>query len=770
MDNDNSVRILKETISRNISIAQDGGRSSSYPCSAKDGEGRLWVIYQSFHDGERETGDYIYARNFDGDDWGGETRLSRGGMAHKPFAVADSDGRIWAAWSEAEGDGFDVFVSRCDQGAWSEPLRVTSGHADCVPCLAADSAGNVAVAWMTARTGQAQIGLRLLDRQMALGPEVLLASPWECYRPFVLYDQEDRLLVAFDAFDRSRLRYDVYLSVFEGGRFTEPAPLNDVGAPYWSTAPYLAKDSKRVYAAWETHGNTYYVAYHLARLEQGKPVRTERIFANLFDTHSISLYVDDRERLWIAFNMNRKNVCIQMLDGDTWNEPRVFGHEHGTSRRPLVAQDGNGDFWFIGQGTQIRGGNTNERNAYLFGKYVKAQGLAALASMPLAEGAPKLAKLTPEQTDRQHGVQSSASNRERVVSRVGEYYVYWGDPHTHSVFSDGNKTVDMLFNFQKHVSRMSFGAVTDHTEYPDKLTDSEFHMIKMFNRLMEDETFKPLHAFEWTSNEWMWNYGHKNVYFPHSDAPIMRTTDRRYNNPDKLFAAVEKYGGLVPAHHPSAMWMGPDGFAYSAYNDWSYGSDSAESVVEICSHWGVSEYYGNPGGVKFEIPHNHIQDVLRDGRHLGFVGGTDTHGGTPGQEGGITGVLAKSLTQEAIIEAMHSRRTIASQGSKVAVDFRLNGQEMGSIVQLNGGERRLTIRLEAPDFDAVIDQVILIKNNEEIAVFELHQHQGSFEYVDAAPAGTASAASGQAEDYYYLRICMADGSRVWASPIWVRRG
>jgi hypothetical protein len=307
---------------------------------------------------------------------------------------------------------------------------------------------------------------------------------------------------------------------------------------------------------------------------------------------------------------------------------------------------------------------------------------------------------------------------------------------------------------------MSFGAVTDHTEYPDKLTDSEFHLIKLFNRLMEDDTFKPLTAFEWTSNEWMWNYGHKNVYFPTEEAPIMRTTDKRYNDPNKLFAAVEQHGGLVPAHHPSAMWMGPDGIPYSASNDWSFGSDKAESVVEICSHWGVSEYYGNPGKVRYETPNNHIQDVLKSGRYLGFIGGTDTHGGSPGQERGITGVLVKQLSQAGIIEAMKNRRTLASQGAKVAVDFRLNGHEMGSI--LHGiPERRLTLDIESPAFDCPVKQVILIRNNEDIATFELNAHKGHFEYLDSRVT---------AADYYYLRICMEDGTRAWASPIWVHDG
>lgn len=76
---------------------------------------------------------------------------------------------------------------------------------------------------------------------------------------------------------------------------------------------------------------------------------------------------------------------------------------------------------------------------------------------------------------------------------------------------------------------------------------------------------------------------------------------------------------------------------------------------------------------------NFAVDTLLRGLRMGFVGGGDGHPAPPG-ESGITGIYAKELTVEALWEALRLRRTIATTGAKIMIDFHVNGLPIGTSV------------------------------------------------------------------------------------------
>jgi len=751
-------------ISRYIKITMNDAKNNKYPCCVKDREGKLWVFYQSFIEKGGNKGDYIFGSCFDGEEWLDEIRISTGGLAYRPCCTIDSNGFIWVAWSEGEGDGFNIFVSIYWSGKWSDPIRITDSGRDFHPSIAADKEGNVTVAWCRCTGANPEIVFKTgsLDDttgRITWNDERRVAGRDENYRPSIAYDNNGKLWIAFDAFDIDEKKYDVYLAGYEDGEYRSITKLSDTVPELWNARPCIACDaSNNIHAAWEGHGNNAYVAYYAAKVVNGEKQKAERVFSKRSDTHSLSIYIDDSGRLWLAYNADRRTVCAQYCDGTAWSEPRILGHITGTSRRPVICQDREGDYWFIAQGTNLRVGNTNQRNAYLYARYLKKDRFNDFKELKVYDLNRSLSKTGNEEFENR--IVPEGSSRKSSGFKHNGYRLCWGDIHTHSELSDGNKTIDMLYNYQKYVAGMDFGAVTDHTEFPDKLTDSEFHLTRFYNRIFDREDFKTVLAFEWTSNEWIWNYGHKNVYFGSSDVPIMRTCDRNYNNPDKLFNSVSKYGGVVPCHHPSGRFITLEGYLQSAFNDWSYHDEEVETVVEICSHWGVFEFDGNEGSMEYEISHNHVQDALAMGYHLGFVGGSDTHAGMPGMEKGITGVFVKTLSSKDIVEAMRMRRTIASQGPRVHIDFSLNDFPGGSILN-NIRDRHIRIFVKAPDFECNIRKIVLVKNNIDIKSFDINDKTGVLEYNDSQ--------EGQ-NDYYYVRVIMENGDRAWASPIWVSSG
>ena len=62
--------------------------------------------------------------------------------------------------------------------------------------------------------------------------------------------------------------------------------------------------------------------------------------------------------------------------------------------------------------------------------------------------------------------------------------------------------------------KLDFTALTDHDMFPDVITESEWeYMRTSANEFNKDGELTTLLAYEWTSNELHYDFGHKNVYY-----------------------------------------------------------------------------------------------------------------------------------------------------------------------------------------------------------------------------------------------------------------
>ena len=106
-----------------------------------------------------------------------------------------------------------------------------------------------------------------------------------------------------------------------------------------------------------------------------------------------------------------------------------------------------------------------------------------------------------------------------------------------------------------------------------------------------------------------------------------------------------------------------------------------------------------------------IQYGLEQGHKFGIMASTDQHSGYPGSYGdGRIGVLAPSLTRDAIWEAMRTRHVCAATGDKISIDFRLNDAFMGDVVR--GNSRRIYLNITG---ESCIDYVDIVKNGQILA-------------------------------------------------------
>jgi hypothetical protein len=109
-----------------------------------------------------------------------------------------------------------------------------------------------------------------------------------------------------------------------------------------------------------------------------------------------------------------------------------------------------------------------------------------------------------------------------------------------------------------------------------------------------------------------------------------------------------------------------------------------ERVIEIYSDWGRFEWL--------------LEDALQHGYKVGFVANSDGHKGRPGAShpgastfgayGGLTCVLAESLTRDAVFEAIRQRRCYATTAAqRIHVELAVNGLPMGAEGRADGTVR-----------------------------------------------------------------------------------
>ncbi|MBT3378449.1 MAG: hypothetical protein HN742_01825 [Lentisphaerae bacterium] len=346
------------------------------------------------------------------------------------------------------------------------------------------------------------------------------------------------------------------------------------------------------------------------------------------------------------------------------------------------------------------------------------------------------------------------------------YEAYFGDLHV-MTGQCGNKGMmggtEEALAYARYNRGLDFGAVTNSGS--DFSTDGP-----IFAKYHEPHTFVTMPA-----RECGYKSGHKNVYVLDEGLGCPSGTPL-----EALWTACEQHEGkggraMVISHHPNTHSETDPYVAWGAVNldrinlRW-------ERVIEICQTRASFEVEDiGREGVVFGGFGSSIQSALAKGLRLGFVGGTDNHRARPGSKrsnqsgldanefvnGGLTCVLAKELTREAVFQAIWDRRCYATTSVRTLLDMRVNDAVMGSEIRADGPR---TVRVRAVG-TADIARVVVVRNGVDIYTKQGDGRVLEFEWQDATPLGDVAAPDGSA--YYYVRLVLSDGNLAWASPVWV---
>jgi hypothetical protein len=241
---------------------------------------------------------------------------------------------------------------------------------------------------------------------------------------------------------------------------------------------------------------------------------------------------------------------------------------------------------------------------------------------------------------------------------------YRGDLHAHSLYSDGDSTVAAML---ARAEALGFDFFT-LTEHDTSLGGSPRHWS---DPDYSSETMALLYGIEWTTA-----YGHANIWAaqPFSYEELWQAN--RENNPEAALAAAHTQSALFSLNHPSSILPSLQ---------WDYPVPEEADGIEV---W--NSLYRLPSLNRW-AGHGFWDDLLRQGRRIPGVGGSDAHmlygwmsrfwgPGNP-----TTWVYAEELTAEAILAGIKAGRvTISYAPDAVRVLLSADADGDGTYETLNG--------------------------------------------------------------------------------------
>ena len=374
------------------------------------------------------------------------------------------------------------------------------------------------------------------------------------------------------------------------------------------------------------------------------------------------------------------------------------------------------------------------------------------------------------------------------------------------------KSIDLDFAAITDHAELNYWQSTEAGEEKISIWESQKASV---GAAMQDG-FLPLLGYEWTSGagtsrvdeDGLYLDGHKTViledrssdamwrisagiasgkFFEISGEDYSGINLNAASDPSELYSllddAADSFGPqevVVFAHHPGLLipqghdWRQPENAV-----DYRY-----ERLVEIHSEHGSSECIDRSlDGCDFgssehrgHFPPGSIQSALLEGFRLGFVGGTDSHDARPGSihdgggnmrgpgenvyshpyDGGLTGVITLSHSQQELFASLKNRRTVVTSGPRIpfrAVLVGDNKEVHFPGAELSAGVYRLLV--EIPQSEGIeIEKVELVMPDNSVEVF-------------SNSARLDSTVEAEQDDVFYVRIRFMEDEkpgRMWASP------
>lgn len=339
--------------------------------------------------------------------------------------------------------------------------------------------------------------------------------------------------------------------------------------------------------------------------------------------------------------------------------------------------------------------------------------------------------------------------------------VYWGEIHAHSQMSDGSGDFAGLFRHARDDGCLDFAAAADHACY---FSDNQWQWMQdVVNSFDHAGEFTTLIGYEWAGKQ-----VHRNVYTRADRLTLFRGM---YEPTSQLNVLFEHFHG-----NPDVVAGPHGGLAHGLL--WEHHDPAVERFLEIYSMWGANDQRDNPLIPEFARRNARgmtANEVLQTGARLGFTGGGDCHEGRagfssedPNGQGrtshtfaerlfyrcGMTAAVMPALDRRALVDALRQRRTYATTGTRILLDFYVSDIPMGAVSQAAEAICQATVHGEDE-----IARLEIVKDGNVVHVQEPNALDATLEWPDPEPLS--------GEHYYYVHVTQRNAQQAWSSPIWL---
>ncbi len=336
------------------------------------------------------------------------------------------------------------------------------------------------------------------------------------------------------------------------------------------------------------------------------------------------------------------------------------------------------------------------------------------------------------------------------------YQAFFGDMHSHSSLSwdakSGSKMPAQAYAYAKHVARVDFLAISDHT---NGLPQANYQIIRAAAAAYDhpDSAFVAIAGQELGSLGGT-GYGHMNIFEALTIAGNgLDNDDIRYDL-RMAYQFVIDNNVTAQFNHPSTENGNSNFLSFDYYPPAAPHMSSLE-VINGTRSTNYERYY---------------LLALQKGWHVSALGDQDNHGPNYGDlrasDGDIylTGVLADALSKPKILAAIRERRTYAIEANpandRMHLDtFTADGRWMGETFADADAQAVLELAAHsAAGTSSRFRQAQMYCNGFLIAWRDLNAPSFTWSVIDSHSTGA---------HYYFAKLVQEDGDFLWTSPIWV---
>ncbi|TCC91893.1 T9SS type B sorting domain-containing protein [Pedobacter frigiditerrae] len=343
---------------------------------------------------------------------------------------------------------------------------------------------------------------------------------------------------------------------------------------------------------------------------------------------------------------------------------------------------------------------------------------------------------------------------------------YFGNLHSHSSYSDGNKD-DLTkkpeddYAFAKNSMNLDFLGLSEHNHTQAGMSLANWQPGITAAKNATTSNFVALHGMEWgvisggghvivygIDSLIGWEPGENQIYVPKSV----------YTGTTGLFRIINRHGlnAVATLAHPNTT----DYNNISATYD--LGADSAivGTALESGPAFSTNLTYSDPASSMSYI--SYYNRMLAKGYHLGASIDHDNHNLTFGRHTRARlVVMAPALTENDLLDAIKKMRFYASQDSAAKITYTINKQPVGSMfTNAAGPEISITSKTTSP-----VTSIKIMYGTPGSGVNPVEITSSTTGTLSFTHTGLANLATG----YYYADIVESDGSRIITSPIWYTR-